>query len=140
MWQISDYGPELFFSDKLFLVIYWNAILDRFKFSAQTNRKVLFKSYSIVSKAELLRNKKGELVKIKHDLATNSVVFYLFQRWEPSDLLVTHSLFLVFCVSVFLYYGIFIFVPMMEAIRLVVIPLSSHCYPSLAPSPSPNGS
>ena len=93
----------------LYLVIYWNAILDKFKFSAQTNWKALFKSYSIVSKAELLRNKKGELVKIKNDLVTDNLEFYLFQRWEPSDLIVIHLLFLYICVSVFLYYGISVF-------------------------------
>ena len=72
-------------------------------------QKALFKSYSIVSKAELLRNTMGELVKIKNDLVTDNLESYLFQRWEPSDLIVIHLLFLCFCVSIFLYYGISVF-------------------------------
>ena len=90
----------------MYLVTYWNAILNKFISSAQRNWKALFKSYSIVSKAELLRNKKGKLVKIKHDLVTNSVAFHLFQI---SDLIVIHLLFLYFlfpcfCITVFLYF------------------------------------
>ena len=104
--KISDYVPELFFSYKLFLVIYWNAILDKFKFSAQTNWKALFTSYSIVSKAELLRNKKGELVKIKRDL--KQIVLYFICSKDGRRQIWLLSI-CNFCISVFSYFSITVF-------------------------------